>query len=162
MQFFLPAQLKNDPPMADHPEEPLRRRRISKGFSLPELLLVISAVGFLVLLLGSIPNSINLIGRSRHQSIAREIIAKAIEDKRASAYINLSLGETSINDQRINLLPDGTGKILVEDCNPVNNPAICPNSENVKLITVTVNWKAAGKNQEAKVKTIFAEGGLNQ
>lgn len=146
MQFSQPALLRNDP----------------KGFSLIELLLVSLSVGFLVLLLANLPNSINLIGKSRQESLAREIISKAVEDRRAIAYINLSPGETPINDQRINLLPDGAGKILVEDCNPVNFPSICPNSENVKLVTVTISWKTAGKFQEAKVKTIIAEGGLNQ
>ena len=146
MQFSQPDQLKNE----------------KFGFSLVELLLTISAVGFLVLLLGSIPNSVNLIGKSRQQSFAREIISKEIEDKRAVSYTNLSPGETPINDPRINLLSDGVGKTLIEDCNPVSSPLLCPNSEAIKQITVTVTWKTAGKNQEAKVQTIIAEGGLNQ
>ena len=146
MQFSQPALLKNE----------------KEGFSLVELLLTISAVGFLVLLLGSIPNSVNLIGKSRQQSLAREIISKEIEDKRAISYINLSTGETPISDLRINLLPGGAGKILIEDCSPVSSPLLCPNSEAIKQMTVTVTWKTAGKNQEAKVQTIIAEGGLNQ
>lgn len=141
MQFSRQVQLRNN-----------------VGFSLVELLLVITAVGFLVILLGSIPNSLNLIGKSKHESLAREIVVKEIEDKRNISYINLANGETNIIDARINLFPSGNGKTLVEDCDPL----ICTNSENAKQITVTVTWKEAGKQQTTRLKTIIAEGGLNQ
>ena len=155
MRFFQLGLLKNEALL--HPERSLRARRIS-GFSLIELLLLITAVGFLVILIGSLPNSIQLIGRSKHQSIVREIIAKQIEDKRAVTYINLTPGETSITDQRLSLLPEGSGKTLIEEC----DASICQNSEGVKQITVTVTWKEAGKLQTTKIKTLIAEGGLNQ
>lgn len=146
MQFSQPGRLKNN----------------RKGFSLVELLLVIAAVSFLVLLLGSIPNSVNLIGRSRQQSIAREIISREIEDKRAITYINLATGETQVNDPRLGLLPAGSGKTVIADCIPVESPAICPGGENIKQITVTLDWKTAGKAQTIKVETLISEGGLNK
>lgn len=143
MQFSRPGRLK---------------KTEGNGFSFVELLLVIAAVGFLVVLLGSIPNSLNLIGKSKHESLAREILSKEIEDKRNITYANLVLGETNISDSRLVLLPSGEGKTLIEDC----NPSICTNGENAKQVTVTVTWKEAGKLQTAKIKTLTGEGGLNQ
>lgn len=136
----------------------LARSQSEKAFSLIELLFVIAAVGFLVILLGSIPNSLNLIGKSRHESLAREIAVKEIEDKRNISYINLANGEITISDTRLGLLPSGSGKTLIEDCDLL----VCTNNENAKQITVTVTWKEAGKPQTTRLKTLIAEGGLNQ
>ncbi|MBI4038189.1 hypothetical protein HY387_00850 [Candidatus Daviesbacteria bacterium] len=130
----------------------------SRGVSLIEILLVTVLVGFLVLLIGNLPNSINLIGKANHQSLAREIATKQIEDKRAISFVNLANGETVITDSRINLLPSGSGSVLVEDCNPL----ICTQGENTKQITVKVSWKNEGKNQEISLKTLISEGGLGQ
>jgi len=129
-----------------------------KGFSLIELLLVVATVGFLVLLLASVPNSIQLIGRSNHQSTAVEIAAKEIEEKRTISYVNLTPGETSINDERINLLPDGVGKTTILDC----DSEICSNGENAKQIVVSISWKEFGKDQNVSLHTLIGEGGLNQ
>lgn len=131
---------------------------MKKGFSLVEILLVIATASFLVILIASLPNALNLIGKSKHASIAREVASKAIEDKRAISYINLVNGQTAIVDSRINLLPFGVGMVEVEDC-----PAtICSQGENIKQIKVSVSWKEAGKNAEIKINTLIAQGGLNQ
>lgn len=131
-----------------------------RGVSLVELLLVVAAIGFLILLIGNLPNSINLIGRARHQSMAREIVAKAIEDTRAIAFTNLADGSVSLTDSRLNLLPGGSGNRLIGSC----NPDICTGSEasKVKQVTVTVTWLEAGKNQIVRLQTLISEGGLNQ
>lgn len=128
-----------------------------KGVTLIELLLVVVAVGFLVVLLASIPNSLNLVSKSRHESLAREILTKQIEDQRALQYANLGNGTTSITDSRLPLLSAGSGTILIEDCDTVN---ICKNNEVAKQVTVTVVWKGGGKDQKLELKTIIAQGGL--
>lgn len=130
----------------------------NKGFSLIELLLVTASVGFLVLLLGNLPNSISLIGQSRKESLAREIAVKKIEDWRTIQYINLANGQSSINDQRMRLLPEGNGVSFIEDCDPL----VCTQGERAKQVTVTVRWQELGKAKEVKIKTLIAEGGLNQ
>jgi len=127
-----------------------------KGVFLIEILIVISIVGFLVILIASLPNSINLIGKSKHLSIAREIAVKEIEDKRAVPYINLVKGEVTIQDPRINLLPSGKGISLIEDC----AIPVCTNQENAKLVTVSLSWQESGKDQQIVLKTLIAEGGL--
>lgn len=132
-----------------------------KGFSLVELLLVIVMVGLTVLILANLPNSMILINKSKHISLAREIAAKQMEDKRAISYINLINGTTNITsatDSRISSLPNGNGTVVVEDC----NVQICLSGEHIKQITVTVNWKDNSKDQTLSLKTLIGEGGLNQ
>ncbi len=127
-----------------------------KGTSLVEIIVVIAVVGFLVILVSSLPNSINLITKAKHLSIAREVIAKEIENQRSIQYINLVNGEVS--DPRLKLLPSSSGNVLIEDC----NPSICTNGEITKVVTITVSWKESGKDTSTKVKTFISEGGLNK
>lgn len=129
-----------------------------KGVSLIELILVIATAGILVLLIANFPNAIGLIGKAKHQSIAREIISKQVEELRVMPYVNLVSGQTNISDGRINQLPNGTATSLVEDC----SVSICTNSEDTKQITVTVTWKEGGKPQTAELKTLISSGGLNK
>lgn len=128
------------------------------GTSLVEILLVIATVSFLVILIASIPNALNLIGKSRHASVAREVASKTIEDQRAISYINLANGQSQISDSRINLLPSGGGTVEIADC----PETVCAMGENIKHIKVVVSWKEAGKDQQVKMDTLVAEGGLNQ
>lgn len=132
--------------------------KYEKGTSLVESLLVIVVVGAIVVLMANIPNALGLISKSRHLSLAREIISKQIEDKKSTNYANLVDDISPISDSRISLLPKGSGQVLVEDCDPV----ICSNGEHIKQITVTIDWVDNSKNQNISVKTFIGEGGLNQ
>ncbi len=129
-----------------------------RGVSLVESLLVIVAVAAIVFLMVNIPNVVNLMGKSNHLSLVREIGLKQLEDKRTTSYINLVNGTTTISDTRISLLPQGTGTVTVADC----DPSICTNSEHIKKITITVSWKDNNKQQDFKIDTFVGEGGLNQ
>ena len=127
-----------------------------RGVSLLESLLVVVIMSSIVFLLANLPNAMNLLTKSNHTSLAREIAAKQIEDKRALQYANLVNGTTLITDSRISLLPSGSGTILVEDC----GVTVCTNSENVKQLTITVTWKDAGKTDIISLKTLIGENGL--
>lgn len=132
-----------------------------KGFSLVEILLVIAGIGFLVILMAALPNSVNLITHSRYQSLAREIATKQIETVREQSYANLALGTqniTNLTDPRIKLLPGGNGVKEVEDC----DPGICKQAELVKKVTVSVNWTQEGSSKQVKLVTFVSDGGLNQ
>ncbi len=135
-----------------------QRIRNLEGSSLVEVLMVIAAISILIILIASFPNSMNLVSKSQHQSLAREIAAKQIEDLRNLSYVNLVLGETQILDSRVSLLPSGNGKIIVENC----DPDICVNDENTKTVTVTVLWKEATKDQKIEINTLISEGGLSK
>lgn len=131
---------------------------MEKGFSLVESLLVVSVIGSVVFLMANIPNAMMLIAKSKHISLAREIAVKQIESKRAIAFANLANDNSPISDNRLNLLPQGSGTVIVDDC----SQAICQNSEPVKQVTVTVNWKDNNKLQTIILKTMIGEGGINQ
>lgn len=129
-----------------------------KGVSLIETLLVVVAVGFIVILMANLPSSLGLIARSQHLSLAREIAAKQIEDKRTLNFINLANGTSAISDTRLQSLPSGAGIVEVLDC----NIQICTNSEPIKHIKVTVSWMDNLKEQNINLETFVGEGGLNQ
>ena len=118
--------------------------------------MVIASVGILMLLLANLPNSIRLIGKAKHQSLAREIATKQIEDKRELPFINLATGEQIISDSSLKLLPAGSGKIIISDC----SPTVCTSGENAKQVAVTVSWKEVGQTQTLAIDTLIAEGGL--
>ncbi len=129
-----------------------------KGTSLIELLLVIIVIGSSVFLIANLPNALSLVTKSKHLSLAREIAAKQIEDKRAVSYVNLVSDTSNISDSRLSFLPSSTGTVTVADC----DPTICINSEHIKKITVSVNWKDNNKQQAVTLDTFIGEGGINQ
>lgn len=129
-----------------------------QGVSLPESLLVIVILGSIVFLMANIPNAMMLITRSRHMSLAREVATKQIEDKRAISYANLVNDNSPISDSRLSLLPQGSGTVTVEDC----DPAVCTAEEAVKQVTVMVSWQDNNKPQSISLKTMIGEGGINQ
>lgn len=129
-----------------------------KGVSLIESLLVVAVVGAAVFLMANLPNAMGLVNKSRHLSLAREIAAKEIEDKRNISYINLVPDAFAITDSRISLLPSGSGQVIVTECDPL----ICTSLEHVKQVTVTLQWKEGNKDQQISLKTFIGEGGINQ
>lgn len=131
---------------------------MEKGFSLVEALLVVAIIGSAVFLIANIPNALMLIAKSRHVSLAREIAVKQIEDKRTISFDNLVNDNSPIFDTRLNLLPQGTGTVEVTDC----DPSICTQGENIKVVTITVNWQDNSKTQTVFLKTMIGEGGINQ
>lgn len=131
---------------------------MNNGFSLIESLLVVVIIGSIVFLMASIPNSMMLIGKSKHASLAREIAVKQIEDKRTVNYSNLVDDNSPISDTRLNLLPQGSGTVVVADC----DLQVCTNGEHIKQVTVSVSWEDNNKTQNIILKTMIGEGGINQ
>lgn len=132
----------------------------SKGLSLVELVLVIVFVGFLAILIASIPNSIGLIGKSTHVSQAREAASKKVEELRQTQYTNLTLtgGPVGYFDPSANLLPYGSAEYSVDDCSSPD--PLCSNGELVKKVTVTIKWKEEDRDQKVELTTLVSEGGL--
>ncbi len=126
----------------------------NKGFSLIEILLVLLIIGFVVMLIFNLPPSINLIGSSRYNSLAKDIASKKIEDLRARGYENLASG--AFSDNGLNSLPSGFGEVVVEDC-PVS---ICTNTEEVKQVTVKVKWLEGSEEETVELLTMIGEGGI--
>lgn len=133
-----------------------------KGVSLIESLLVVVIISAIVILMANLPSAMGLITKSKELSLAREIAAKQLEDKRATNYANLADDSSPISDSRISLLPQGSGSLSVESCESETYPQVCPNGEQLKIITVSITWKENNKNQSVSLKTLIGKGGLNQ
>lgn len=131
---------------------------MEKGVSLIESLLVVVIIGSIIFLMASIPSALMLISKSKHVSLAREIAAKEIEDKRTINYTNLANGSSLITDSRLNLLPQGSGTVVVSDC----DSSVCTNGEHIKQVTITMNWFENNKIQTITLNTMIGEGGINQ
>lgn len=127
------------------------------GFALVEVLLVVLIVGFLALLISNLPSSLRLNSNSKYQSIAKQIASKQIETLRQQTFANLSLGTTPIVDTRLSTLPSGSGEVTIADC-----PAsVCPNNEQLKLVTIKIQWVEENSNpKSATLETLIGEGGL--
>lgn len=125
-----------------------------------ELVLVIAAVGFLVLLIGNLPSSISSINKSRHMSLARDITSKQIDSLRKQTYNGLTITTEPVTffDSSLTDFSTPTATYEISDC-----PAdICLNSEKIKKIKVKVTWKEQGDNKVVELTTLIAEGGLSQ
>lgn len=130
----------------------------SRGESLIEVLLVIVVLASIVALMANLPNAMMLISKSKHFGTAREIATKQLESKRQISFDNLANDDSPIDDPRISLLPQGNGTVLIEDC----DESICTKSEEIKKVTVTINWTENNKNQQVILNTLIGKGGINQ
>lgn len=127
-----------------------------QGLSLIEVMMVLVIIGFIVLLVVNLPSSIGLIGKSRYSSIAREIASKKIENLRAQGYTSLVLGVHGFSDVNLTQLPSSTGEYTIENC----SIELCSNDENIKKVIVSVKWHESDGDQEVRLQTLIAEGGL--
>lgn len=126
------------------------------GISLIEIVVTMMVIGFVILLITNVPQAIRLITNSNHESLAKDIVSKQIEDLRNQGYSLLSNGTTTINDSRLNQLPTSSSSVIVSSC----SVAICPNNEHTKQVEVKVTWSDQGKIGNVDVYTLISEGGL--
>ena len=128
----------------------------AKGFNLIEIVLAIAVAGAIFLVIANLPSSINLIGKSKNESIAKDVAAQTIENLRGQTYVNLANGSTTITDGRISSLPGGSGTTVIEDC-PTSS---CPGGSEVKKVTVTVSWTQNNEPKSVILTTLISDGGL--
>ena len=129
----------------------------SDGISAMEVILVCLIIGFLILIIGNLPNSIKLIGESNRSSLAKDILLKKIEDIRSTSFDSLA-SSTTISDPRMNKLSDASGSITVEDCPLI----VCKNGEedDVKQVTLEITWQDGTQTKQSKLTTLVSKNGL--
>lgn len=130
--------------------------RSQKGFSIVEIVAFLFLAVVITVLVMTLPNSFNLVGESRHESLAKEAVAEKIEDLRSESFDNLANGTSAFFDPRLSKIPENSAQVLVEDC-PSD---ICQNSEEIKKITVSVTWNEGVSEKKVEVTTLIARGGL--
>lgn len=143
MQFSQQAQLIN---------------KKEDGVTLLEVLVVTAAIGFMVLIIASVPTSVYLINQSRNTSLARDIISQKIDVLRKQGYVNLANGKTPFTDPAMTNLAKPSAYYQIEDC-PSN---ICSIGLKVKQLTVHVDWQEKDSTKSAEVSTLVSEGGIGQ
>lgn len=129
---------------------------MSKGFSLVEILLVVSALFFLGLLVASLPSAISSINKSRHTSLAKEAASRQLNSLRQQGFSNLANGSSGFADSSLSSLNNVTATYEVEDC-PVE---ICTNNEETKKVIVKIAWKELGDDKRVELQTLVSEGGI--
>lgn len=139
------------------------RRKLSgynseQGVSLVEIVMVIVALGFLILLIANLPSSFNLISRSRHQSLAKDVALRKIDSLRKQGYSNLVDGVNTFVDNDLVTLSSPSASYVISDC----VAPVCTNAELAKQISVVVNWNESGDNKKVELSTIVSSGGLGQ
>lgn len=134
----------------------MRKLTAQSGFSLVELILVIAVAIMILAVLTNFTPAMGLITTSGHETTAREITAKRIEQIRAQGYDNLANGTSPISDSKISSLPQGAASTTVADC-PGN---VCTQNEPIKYVTIQVSWNENNKPVNFSVNTLISKGGL--
>ena len=130
---------------------------MQKGVSVIEIVIVTAISGMIVLLLTNLPNSLSLIGKSSHESLANQILSEKIESIRASGYAILADGTAPIIDSRLSQLTQASGDIIVEGC----LPEVCTQSEEMKKVILNLYWHEQKGDRSISITTYISNGGLN-
>lgn len=133
-------------------------KRKEQGISLIEIILVGAAVIVLTLLLGSVPSAISSINRSRHNSTAREIAVRQMEQLKRQPYINLAEGVNTFTDANLDKLASASAFYEIKAC----SAGICTNDEDIKEVKVTVFWNEGRDPTKIELNTLIYEGGIGQ
>lgn len=129
-----------------------------KGISLIEIILVAAAVIALTLLLGTLPPAMSSINRSRHISMAREIVAREIEYLKKQPYTDLLEGVNLFTDPNLNSLTNGSAGYEIKSCSDL----VCTHGEDIKEIKVSVSWSEAGEPNKMELVTLVYAKGVGQ
>lgn len=130
--------------------------REQKGFSLVEIIIGIFIVGLIVIVIGNLPNAINLVTSSQYDSIVREVAAKKMEDVRLTGYDSLVNGTTPINDSRLGSFSGASGFTVVSNC----QPSVCGANQLVKEVKITISWSEKGEPKTYQLVTLVGKDGL--
>lgn len=129
-----------------------------KGFSLVEIIIVISIIGLLVLLISNLPAAITTNTNSRNRSIALDVAGKKMDSLRKQTYSNLTNGSSQFTDSALDDIPQAAATYSIEDCPQV----VCTNSEDAKRIKIEVTWNESGETYSVNLETIITKGGIGQ
>lgn len=130
------------------------------GASLIELSLVVLVILALALIVANLPSWTASINGSRNYSIAREVSSRQINYLRKNLYAkNLPDGTTVFSDENLAKLPSSSASYSIEEC----PGGIClDEDEQVKKITVQVNWKEGASDKSLELTTLVGAGGVGQ
>lgn len=136
-----------------------REKKKEEGFTLIEVLVTMMILsGVLTALLSCFIYGLNIISRMKQTAIATQIIQEQLEDIRDKTYDEIvSLG-TSFENTRLDQLSAQSG------CEEASGGVAVESSEgdDIKKITVTVQWTYRGRTQREDLVTFITREGINK
>lgn len=126
--------------------------RMSRGFTLIEVIISIFIVGVMLLLLDAVIRSGTLVNTSKHQGVALAIARSELEQVRAGGYDALP-ASGSFSDSLLDTLPPAATATVTVDSY----------SAKTKQVTVVVEWLDPGLSASSTVSlaTLITQvGGL--
>lgn len=136
-----------------------REKKKEEGFTLIEVLVTMVILsGVLTALLSCFIYGLSIISRMKQTAIATQIIQEQLEDIRDKTYDEIvSLG-TSFENTRLDQLSTQSG------CEEASGGVVVESSEgdDIKKITVTVQWTYRGRAQREDLVTFITREGINK
>ncbi len=136
-----------------------RENKKEEGFTLIEVLVTMVILsGVLTALLSCFIYGLNIISRMKQTAMATQIIQEELEDIRDKTYDEIvSLG-TSFENTRLDQLSAQSG------CEEASGGVVVESSEgdDIKKITVTVQWTYRGRAQREDLVTFITREGINK
>ncbi len=136
-----------------------RKKNKEEGFTLIEVLVTMVILsGVLTALLSCFIYGLNIISRMKQTAIATQIIQEQLEDIRDKTYDEIVSLETSFSNDRIDQLSTSSG------CEDASGGVAVESSEgdDIKKITVTVQWTYRGRAQSEDLVTFITREGINK
>lgn len=133
--------------------------RRSQGFALIDVLIAIGLMGVAAIIVGSIYPGVKLSRVSRGNLIAGSIAQAKMSELRATPFASLDVeSDVSFGDADLSALRDGEAAYTVELFDADNDANV---DDDIKKITVSVNWTEGGLEKNINLTSLSAETGLS-
>lgn len=124
------------------------------GFTLLEIVI---SVGLLALLFGFynlMVETVLFTNRGRFDDIGRSVAVEQLEIARSIDFGLLDNGSVAISDDDLDLLPQGSGTMVVADYGSADS--------GIKEVVVSVNWVDRGITRDVTLTTLITDGGVGK
>jgi prepilin-type N-terminal cleavage/methylation domain-containing protein len=136
-----------------------RKKKKEEGFTLIEVLVTMMILsGVLTALLSCFIYGLSIISRMKQTAIATQVIQEQLEDIRDKTYDEIVNLGTSFENARLDQLSNQSG------CEEASGGVAVESSEgdDIKKITVTVQWTYRGRAQREDLVTFITREGINK
>ena len=131
-----------------------------KGFALIDVLVAIVLIGAAVIVIGVVQPTLRVSRLSYSYVIANTIAQTKLDELRATGFANLAnQANTSFTDTNLSQLLDGSANYTIADYDADGDSTV---EDDIKVITVVVNWTEGGQSKNRTLSTLAARTGLVQ
>lgn len=126
-----------------------------KGFTLIEMIVTIAVTSLvLVMILGTILFTIKVNLRTRHRTLAYQILEQEVEIVRNTPFENLQNQTAGVfldTVSEVSNLPSGTGTLTIEDY---------AGQSTIKQVTADISWLEGDSPKTISLTTLVSRGGI--